>query len=123
MSGRNFKKIFQIIMHLVTVTACYLRVNGEVLRNDDFTELSAIFRTQESRRFFGEITLVETNILSFEECLYSCMLYLRCGFINYLKDQNVCELLANVTTIKREDGWLSSRATNGGGVSTTAVFT
>ena len=114
--------MFQIIVHLVTIIACYFKINGEVFRNDDFTEFSAIFTTQESSRYFAEGTLIEKDISSFQECLYFCMLYLKCGFINYHKDQKVCELLANVTTIEKEIGWLSSRATDDG-VSTTVVPT
>ena len=105
--------MFQKIIILVTVIASSLRINGEVLHNDDFTELSAIFITQKSRRVSGEETLIETNILSFEKCLYSCNLYLKCGFVDYHEDQKVCELLSNVTTTKIEGGWLTSRATNG----------
>ena len=40
------------------------------------------------------------------------MLYLKRGFVNYHGGQKVCELLANLTTTKIEDGWLTSRATN-----------
>lgn len=58
--------MFQKIIIFVTVVAFSLRINGEVLRNDDFI----LFTTQESRRIYGEGTLNETEILSFEECLY-----------------------------------------------------
>ena len=118
--SKILKTMFQKIIILVTVIPSSSRINCEVLRNDDFTEFSATFKMQGPSRFFGEGTLIETDILSFERCLYSCMLYLKCRFVNYHKDQKVCELLANVTTNKREIGWLSSRATNGD-VSTTPV--
>ena len=113
--------MFQKIIILVTVIASSLRINGELLHNDDFTELSAIFITQKSRRVSGEETLIETNILLFEKCLYSCTLYLKCGFVNYHEDQKVCELLANVTTTKIDGGWLTSRATNGADLVRTTV--
>ena len=116
--------MFQKIIILVTVITSSLRINGEVLHNDDFTELSAIFITQKSRRVYGEGTLIETNILSFEKCLYICILYLKCGFVNYHEDQKACELLTNVTTIKIEGGWLTSRVTNVTDlISTTVVST
>ena len=116
--------MFQKIIILVTAITSSLRINGEVLHNDDFTELSAIFITQKSRRVYGEGTLIETNILSCEKCLYTCILYLKCGFFNYHEDQKICELLANVTTINIEGGWQTSRVTNGTDlVSTTVVST
>ena len=111
--SKILKIMFQKIIILVTVFPSSLRINCEVLRNDDFTEFPAIFRVQGPSRFFGERTLIETDILSFEGCLYSCMLYLKWRFVNYHKDQKICELLANVTTNQREIGWLSSKVTIG----------
>ena len=58
----KFKKLCFKKKIFVTVVAFPLRINGEVLRNDDFTEFSAIFTTQESRRIYGEGTLNETEI-------------------------------------------------------------
>lgn len=53
----KFKNYVTKKIIFVTVVAFSLRINGEVLRNDDFTEFSAVSTTQESRRIYGEGTL------------------------------------------------------------------
>ena len=82
-------------------------VSTIILRNDDNSELTAMFANKQAGRLRD--TLVQINNLKFHQCLFSCMTHLKCKSVNYNEKRKICELAGGESgeeNISQEEGWL-----------------